>query len=240
MKKKIIIVLSVFSLLLLLGGIYLIEAIGANISRFDRLILLHQVEILREHLLLNIRTVQADLYLHDTRHAQSDETIENHVRTMRSTIGMCFGCHHAENVRERIQDLSVRIDQYARAVNNVLARPSGTSRFRAEKDATYEIGDELTKRVNTMIALTNRKLSERTQAAQVDARQMRTLLTALIALGPLLSIGLAYRGRQCDQACILVAGAQQAEPVPLRRNEWAIREHSRRRWTVCADHSAPL
>lgn len=192
MKKKIVIVLSVFSLLLLLGGVYLIEAIGDNTSRFDKLILLHQVEILREHLLLNIRTVQADLYLHDTRHAQSDETIANHVRTMRSTIGMCSGCHHAENVRERIQDLSVRIDQYANAVHRVLTRQPGASRLRAEKDNTYEIGDELIKRVNTMIALTNRKLNERTQASLVDARKARTILTALIALGPLLSIVLAF------------------------------------------------
>ncbi len=192
MKKKIIIVLSVFSLFLLLGGIYLIEAIGANTSRFDRLILLHQVEILREHLLLNIRTVQADLYLQGTRHAQSDETIANHVRTMRSTIDMCSGCHHSESVRERIQDLDVRIDQYALAVHGVLTSRSSASRLQAEKDNTYGIGDELIKRVNNMIALANRKLNERTQAALLDARQARTLLTALIALGPLLSIGLAF------------------------------------------------
>ncbi len=192
MKKKIVIVLSVFSLLLLLGGIYLIEAIGANTSRFDRLILLHQVEILREHLLLNIRAVQADLYLHDTRYAQSDETVANHVRTMRSTIDICSGCHHAESVRERIQDLSVRIDQYAHAVDRVLTRGAGAARLRAEKDNTYALGNELIQRVNTMIAFTNRKLNERTQAALLDARRTRTLLSALIALGPLLSIGLAF------------------------------------------------
>jgi two-component system, NtrC family, sensor histidine kinase AtoS len=192
MKKKIIIVLSIFSLFLLFGGIYLIEAIGTNTSRFDKLILLHQVEILREHLLLNIRTVQADLYLQGTRHAQTDETIANHVLTMRRTIEMCSGCHHAESVQERIQDLDVRIDQYAGAVQRVLKSRSSSSRFRAEKDNTYGIGDELIKRVNTMIALTNRKLNERTQVVLLDASQARTLLTALIALGPLLSIGLAF------------------------------------------------
>lgn len=192
MKKKIIIVLSIFSLFLLFGGIYLIEAIGTNTSRFDKLILLHQVEILREHLLLNIRTVQADLYLQGTRHAQTDETIANHVLTMRSTISMCSGCHHAESVQKRIQDLDVRIDQYARAVQGVLKSRSSSSRFRAEKDNTYGIGDELIRRVNTMIALTNRKLNERTQVVLLDASQARTLLTALIALGPLLSIGLAF------------------------------------------------
>ncbi len=192
MKKKIIIVLSIFSLFLLFGGIYLIEAIGTNTSRFDKLILLHQVEILREHLLLNIRTVQADLYLQGTPRAQTDETVASHVLTMRSTIAMCSGCHHAESVQERIQDLDVRIDQYARAVQGVLKSRSSSSRFRAEKDNTYGIGDELIKRVNTMIALTNRKLNERTQVVLLDASQARTLLTVLIALGPLLSIGLAF------------------------------------------------
>jgi two-component system sensor histidine kinase AtoS len=191
MKKKIIIVLSVFSLLLLLGGIYLIQAIGTNTSRFDKLILLHQVEILREHLLLNIRTVQADLYLHDTRHEQSDETIANHVRIMRSTIDTCSGCHHAESVWERIQDLSARIDQYDHAVRRVLTRQASAPRLRAEKDNAYAIGDDLIKRVDTMIALTSRKLNERTQAVLRDAKQARIFLTALVALGPLLSIVLA-------------------------------------------------
>jgi two-component system sensor histidine kinase AtoS len=192
MKKKIIIVLSVFSLLLLLGGIYLIKAIGTNTSRFDKLILLHQVEILREHLLLNIRTVQADLYLHNTRHAQNAETIADHVSAMRNTISSCSGCHHAESVRMRIQDLNNQIEKYDHALSRVLTLQASAPRLRAEEDNAYAIGDELIKQVNIMIALTNRKLTERTQAALREADQTTILLTALIALGPLLSVGLAF------------------------------------------------
>lgn len=192
MKKKIIIVLSVFSLLMLLGGIYLVKAIGTSTSKFDELIMLHQVEILREHLLLNVRAVQADLYLLNTRHARDAETIVNHVGDMRNTINSCFDCHHSESVLERIQEVHNRIEKFDHALSRVLTMRASEVRLRGEEDNAYAAGDELVKQVNTMIALTNRKLNTRTQNALQEANQTRIIVMALIAVGPLLTIGLAY------------------------------------------------
>jgi hypothetical protein len=101
MKKKIIIVLSVVSLLLLLGGVYLIGAIDTSTSRFNEIIMFHRVEILRENLLLNIREVEADLYSQGTDRAESGDSVESHVIDMGETINTCFNCHHTESVLER-------------------------------------------------------------------------------------------------------------------------------------------
>ena len=46
MKKKIIIGLSIFSLLFFAGGVYIIITIEEATSTLDNLIMLHQVEIL--------------------------------------------------------------------------------------------------------------------------------------------------------------------------------------------------
>ena len=191
MKKKIIIILSAFSFVMVLGGLYLIQAIGANTSRFNQLILLHQVEILREHLLLNIRSVQADLYLHGTRRAQGPETVVSHIREMKNTINSCSECHHTESVRARLRDLNDRVQEYERALSRVRTAQKGARRRQVDEDYAYAVGDELVKHVNTMIALTSRKLNEQTQTALRETSRTRTILMALVAIGPLLSIGLA-------------------------------------------------
>ncbi len=54
MKKKIIITLISISLVFLAGGIYIASTIETATSTLDHLIKLHQVEILREHLLLSL------------------------------------------------------------------------------------------------------------------------------------------------------------------------------------------
>jgi len=192
MKKKIIIILSVFSLLSLIGGIYLIRTIDTITSRFDELIMLHQVEILREHLLLNIRKVQADLYSQSTRHVQNSEAIVGHVRDMNNTINSCFQCHHAENVKQRIQSLRDHIEKFDHSLSRVLTMQAGQARRRAEAETAYAIGDELIEQGNTMIALTTRRLNERTEIVLRDANRTRILLMALTAVAPLLSIGLAF------------------------------------------------
>jgi CHASE3 domain sensor protein len=66
MKKKIIIGLSIFSLIFLLSSAYTIATIEHATTKMDNLIKLHQVEILREHLLIQIKRAQSDLYLVNT------------------------------------------------------------------------------------------------------------------------------------------------------------------------------
>jgi len=192
MKKKIIIVLSVVSLLLLLGGIYLIRAIDTNTSRFNEIIMFHRVEILRENLLLNIREVEADLYSLSTDRAESGDAVESHVIDMGETINTCFNCHHEESVLERLHDLHHQIGQYGYAVNKVLNSIEDGDRFRAEERSAHLIGDSLINKVNTMIVMTSKKLSERTEDAKQEVHRTRIFLIMLVATGPLLVVVLAF------------------------------------------------
>ncbi len=192
MRKKIIIVLSLFSLLILLGGIYLVQAIETNTARFDELIMLHQVEILREHLLLHIRRVQADLYLQSTGRRKNVREIVEHVAEMEDSINSCFDCHHSENVERRIQSLKDQIAEYEHSLSRVLTMEANPARHRAEEEATYELGDKLIRQGDTMIALTNSNLNQRTETALRTANRTKSLLIALVTFGPLLSIGLAF------------------------------------------------
>ncbi len=192
MKKKIIIVLSVVSLLFLLGGIYLIRAIDANASRFDTIIMFHQIEILREHLLLNIREVQADVYSLGTAHQESADAVMAHLHDMKTTMQTCFECHHSEIVIERLLDLRQQVDQYDNALDKLLNIDVKTVRFRSEQEYAHIIGDSLISKLNTMIVLTTKKLNERTEEALHEVHHTRSFLIMLVATAPLLIAVLAF------------------------------------------------
>ena len=89
MKKKIIIILLLFSLIFLASGVYIIATMESASDKMANLVKLHQIEILREHLQLEIKRAQADLYLKNTRYERSLEAIVDHVRSMSSAVNNC-------------------------------------------------------------------------------------------------------------------------------------------------------
>ena len=110
--------MSVFSLLFLLGGLYLIINIEMATSTLNNLIKLHQVEIIREHLLIQIKRVQSDLYLKNTRYARGIDTVMTNVGNMTAMSNTCFRCHHfrggleePRRYQERDRKLQRRVEQ---------------------------------------------------------------------------------------------------------------------------------
>ncbi len=192
MKKKIIITLCVCSVLFLLAGIYVIFNIQKTTSELDNLIKLHQVEILREHLLIRIKKVESDLNLKGTRYARGVDTIVTDVRNMEGAVEVCFDCHHSQAVTEKLVDLRQRISRYKDALSTVLTLRANAARLITEEDAAFRTGEELITKVNTMIALTNRKLMEKTESALSEIAHTKLILFAILMIGPFIAGGLAY------------------------------------------------
>jgi two-component system sensor histidine kinase AtoS len=192
MKKKIILILGVASLLSLAAGFYIIATIQKTTSELDNLIKLHQVEILREHLLIRIKRVQSDLSLKGTRYSRGVDTMVNDVMNMSAAVEICFACHHVPPVMRRLEDLRNHINSYKEALSRVLTIRANEARLRKEEDNAFILGEELIKRVNTMIAITTLKLTERTEAALKKMAHTKMILFVLVASGPFLAAGLGF------------------------------------------------
>lgn len=191
MKKKIVIGLSVFALIFILSGIYAIVSIEQTTTKLDNLIRLHQIEILREHLLIEIKRSQSDLYLKDTKYARSIDTIVTHVRDMDKVINNCFSCHHNETVIPRIEALHTQIERYKDTLSRVFTIRANAERRRTEEEAAFKTGMDLVSEVNSITALTSKKLEERTRAAFHEIARTKKILYLILACVPLLTIGLA-------------------------------------------------
>ncbi len=189
MKRKIIIAVSVTCLLAFIGAAVLVAMISHSALNFNELIKLYQVEILRQHLLLDIRRVEADLYSQSTKRPEASDAVKKHVLDMENTARSCFGCHHAESVLERLRDVNRQVGQYSRAVTGVLAQVNANRREK-EQEQARSIGNSLVNTVNSMIVLTATRLNEQTKASFQDEHFTEMLLILVVVAGPLLLVSL--------------------------------------------------
>lgn len=191
MKKKVIIGLSFFSLLFFLSGIYIITTIERTTTKLDNLVRLHRIEILREHLLIQVKRTQSDLYLKNTRYARSIDTIVTHVRNMSNVVSTCFNCHHTENVTEKLDRLRNQIEQYKSALSRVLTIRANAKRLEAEEDNAVGIGTELITELNNIITLTNKTLEERRQGSLEDMARAKIIVNMLLVITPFAALVLS-------------------------------------------------
>lgn len=191
MKRKIILGLGTFSLLILLCGIFIIWSIEKATGELDTLITLHQVEILRESLLIQIKRVQSDLHLKNTRYSKGMDKVVRDVMDMRDQADRCQNCHHNAVVTDRIEAIKNHIQEYEHALSRVFTLRANSERIYKEEDNAFHVGEELITKVNNMIAFTSHRLESRTHDSLRTIRNMRTLLFILVGLGPLVSIALS-------------------------------------------------
>ena len=192
MKRKIILGLTIYSVVFLIAGVYVVNTIRTATEDLDKLIKLHQVEILREHYLLQIKKVQSDLTLKHTPYSRSFETVVMNVMNMGRIIDTCFGCHHSPQGTERLNDLKAETEKFKDALSRVLTMRANARRLAAEEDAAFRIGETLITKTQNMIAITISRLGENTQKAMNEIARTKYILYGLVAVGPLVSAFLGF------------------------------------------------
>ncbi len=192
MKKTIIVGLLLCSAVFLAAGIYIVVAIESGKSRVDELVRLHQVEILREHYLIQIKRVQSDLALRNTRHSRDFDTVVMDVVTMGRAVNTCFDCHHSPAATALLRELKTETERYEDALSRVFTIRANAARRAEEEENAFREGEELSVRVKDMIAMTGGKLGEKTRRSLVEIAELRYLLYVLLGISPLLAASLAY------------------------------------------------
>jgi signal transduction histidine kinase len=192
MRQRIFIGLIAVSILSIMGGLYIVFSLEKAVSTHNKLVELHQVEILREQLLIKIKKVQGDLSLKGTRFERKFDTLVAHVSSMSMVVDSCFDCHHSERGQIRLIALRNKADSYKLSLSRVFTFRANTSRLKKEEDNAIRIGRDLIDEVNDMIALTTRTLNAKTQAAMAEIDNSKRVLTLFILAWPLIAIGLAF------------------------------------------------
>lgn len=192
MRKKVLAGLVVLLAVFVVGGTYVVVTIESGASRLDELIKLHQVEILRENYLIQIKRVQSDLALRNTRYSRNFDTVVTDVVNMGRVVDTCFDCHHSPAGEWRLRELKDETEKYEEALSRVLTIRANALRLSEEEDNAFRRGEALMGKVKDMIAMTSGRLGEKTQRSLERLKNTKYMLYALFGISPLLAAGMAY------------------------------------------------
>ena len=164
-----------------------------------------------ESLLIELKRAQSDLYLKNTRHAQTIDTVVSHVQTMNTALSGCFSCHHSESVVVRLNDLRNQVEQYKSALSRVFTMRANKSRLEAEEDIAYRLGMELISEMDDLTTMTNRRLNERTQVALKEITHTKNLLYLILLVVPfvVLCLSIFFFRRFTGPVDVLVTATRQ-------------------------------
>lgn len=192
MRKKLLISLILFCLIFLLSGSYVVHSIEQSTVELSRLLTLHQVEILRANLLLEIDQVQNHLHLHETRYAKSVDDLILHMRQMDGMVANCFSCHHDQEVVSSLEGLRAQMEGYKSAMSSAFTLRAKPERAMVADDLAIRLGEELANEVQQIVFSTQRKLVNHTATILERINKTKTLLFWVLTGTPVLIIGLFY------------------------------------------------
>jgi signal transduction histidine kinase/HAMP domain-containing protein len=188
MKRKI--VFSLFALFLFFTGGAVITTfyITNTTATLSRLISLHQVELLREGLVINIQTVQSDLYTVYTPLGKHLDSIVDHVERLDAAADGCSSCHHNPELTKRIGEVHHLIEDYKNSLSYYITASANAQRAEKLKLDAAETGNKLLGLTQEMTFTASKRLQEITKSALIKIRNARIILFGTLILALFLAL----------------------------------------------------
>ena len=161
MKKKIILSLFFLFLLFTIGAVMTMFYILRVTSRLDTLITLHQVEILRQDLVINVQTVQSHLYTIGTSFGKELDIIVENVATLDNAVQKCSKCHHSPEINTKISAIKDLTEQYKEALSTFITTTAGRERVERIQIVAANIGNVILTKTQEMASIANQRLHEK-------------------------------------------------------------------------------
>lgn len=191
MKKKIVLSLFFLFLLFTLGAIMTMFYILRVTTRLDTLITLHQVEILRQDLVINVQTVQSHLYTLGTSFGKELDVIVENVATLDNAVQKCSGCHHSPEITEKIKTIKDLTEQYKEALSTFITTTAGKERVERLQIVAANIGNMILAKTQEMALIANQRLNDKTIAAIRDVSSSRIILIVTLLLCFFIALAIA-------------------------------------------------
>ena len=181
MKKKIIFSFLALFLLFLAGILTTLHIINKTTANLTALLLLHKVEVIRQDLVINVQTVQSNLYTTGTSFGKELDIIVDNVLKLDDRAGTCTECHHEESVEKEILHLQELTQQYKEALSYFITSTADPERVRRLQIFAADVGDRIIEKSQWMTMVANDALHQKTTAAMEEVAASKKILTATLA-----------------------------------------------------------
>jgi signal transduction histidine kinase len=192
MKKRILMSFGLLLSIFLVGSVIAVLYISKTAARMDKLILLHQVEILREDLIIHIQQVQSQISRSRVRSGGDVDVLVAHVQEMDKMMSSCVGCHHTPELTQGLLTMRDMADDYKAAISRLVTATTNHQHIaRLEQRAQY-LGNELVSMTQGMAFTANIRLQQKTQETMATIREIKSVLIVTLLFGFLLAVVIMF------------------------------------------------
>jgi len=188
MKKKIIFAFLFLFLLFLAGIVATLHIINKTTTNLASLLMLHKVEVIRQELVINVQTVQSNLYTIGTSFNKDLDIIVENVLTLRDRAQTCSDCHHEPKMAHEINDLQELTEQYKDALSYFITSTADARRIKRLQTFAADIGDRIINKSQWMAMTANETLLKKTTAATEEVADSKKILTGTLVFAFLIGI----------------------------------------------------
>lgn len=180
MKKRVLFSFLILFLLFLAGIITTLYIVNKTTANLDALLTLHKVEIIRQDLVINVQTVQSNLYTSGTLFGKELDHIVDNVLRLQDRVNTCNDCHHEPDIEEDILWLAKLTDQYKEALSYFITSTADKQRIGRLQAVAADIGDMIISHAQEMAISANNTLRRKTIAAQEKVKRSKQVLIATL------------------------------------------------------------
>jgi len=192
MKKRILLGFGLLLLIFLMGSVIAALYITNTTHRMDKLILLHQVEILREDLIIRVQQVQSALSHSKIRSEEDVDVLVGHVQDMEKAMDSCVGCHHSPELAQGLLGMRDLANDYRTAISRLVTASANPGRIEELEHRAQDLGQELITMTQGMAFTANVRLQQETQDTLSTIREVRNILYVTLLVGFFLSLIAVY------------------------------------------------
>ena len=188
MKRKIVISLFALFLFFTLGAIIASIYIKDNNAKLERIIKLHEVEQLRRTLLINLQTVQSDLYTVKTPFETNLNAIVKNAANLEDAASKCSSCHHPPNLDKKILNVQSLIKDYENALSYYITVSANPVRMAELKSNAVKTGEKLITLTKNMSHNASQSIEQLTTYASIKINHAKTALVITLVVTFVLGI----------------------------------------------------
>ncbi|RME66381.1 MAG: hypothetical protein D6778_04850, partial [Nitrospirae bacterium] len=180
MRKRLIKYLALLFAVFAVGGTAALVVMAKVTSDLSGVINLHRVETLRQDLIINLNTVQNNLFTVGTEFGPEIDVIVNNVLTLDRSLKRCEGCHHSEEMVKRFHNIRSLLDKYEDSLSAFITITAGPERVKLLQEVAAEIGQSLLEQIREMTLIAHKKLEERTEQAIKTVNILKIFLVSVL------------------------------------------------------------
>ena len=196
MKKHFLIIIAIFSFLLVIGAAVVIYNIDQAINNLDELVVRYQKERNCTKVLIAIKKVQQDGFLHHSYDGVDVVEMDKRIANMDQIVATCSSCHHPQPVAEKIKSFTTQAADFKQALTTIFNDTDNPLHKFVDLQA-FAMGQDLYGHAQSLFKKSSKQLAAETQVVRAITVKSKGLIYFIVLSGLIIMIAVSFLLMRC-------------------------------------------